>query len=331
LPVARDRRTLRHPEEAALHRIHLDTDIGGDIDDLCALAMVLGWPGVELAAVTTVADDGGRRAGYARYALEVAGRADVPVAAGADVSLGGYRGRPGFPEERAYWPEPVAPLPGPVDEALDLLARSIAGGATIVAVGPYTNLALLEARSPGILAGARLYVMGGYVVPPRQGFPQHGNDDDYNIQVDVASAHRVLAASRPIMVPLTVTVETAVRRSHLGALEGAGPLARLVARQAEAYAVDEDLAGRFGRTCERVPDDITNFLHDPLACAIALGWDEGVELQALPLMLEVRDGFLHERIDEAGRPTRVVTAVDGERFGDLWLAIVAGGTPPTGP
>ena len=49
--------------------LHLDTDLGGDIDDLCALAMVLNWPGVELLAVTTNSDDQGRRAGYARYAL----------------------------------------------------------------------------------------------------------------------------------------------------------------------------------------------------------------------------------------------------------------------
>lgn len=64
----------------------LDTDLGGDIDDLCALAMVLNWPDVELLAVTTVAEHRGKRAGYARYALELAGREDTLVAAGADVS-----------------------------------------------------------------------------------------------------------------------------------------------------------------------------------------------------------------------------------------------------
>jgi hypothetical protein len=26
--------------------VHVDTDIGGDIDDLCALAMLLRWSGV---------------------------------------------------------------------------------------------------------------------------------------------------------------------------------------------------------------------------------------------------------------------------------------------
>ncbi len=43
--------------------VHLDTDLGGDIDDVCALALLLGQSVVELAGITTVAD----RAGYARY------------------------------------------------------------------------------------------------------------------------------------------------------------------------------------------------------------------------------------------------------------------------
>jgi inosine-uridine nucleoside N-ribohydrolase len=85
-----------------MSKLHLDTDIGGDIDDLCALAMVLNWPDIELVAVTTVSDDQGKRAGYGRYALALAGRENIPVAAGADVSLGCYgRWQPGFPDEIA--------------------------------------------------------------------------------------------------------------------------------------------------------------------------------------------------------------------------------------
>ncbi|MGH3086442.1 MAG: hypothetical protein ACRDSJ_03880 [Rubrobacteraceae bacterium] len=52
----------------------LDTDLGGDIDDLCALAMALNWPDAELLALTTVAEHQGKRAGYMKYALELAGR-----------------------------------------------------------------------------------------------------------------------------------------------------------------------------------------------------------------------------------------------------------------
>src|SRR5215210_454356 len=132
-----------------MRRIHLDTDIGGDTDDLCALAMLLGWPAVELVGVTTCSDSGGLRAGLARHALRLARHEDVPVAAGAGGSLGGYRVPPGFSDLDRYWPESVAPEPSPAGAALDLLARSVEMGATVVGVGPWTNLTLLEPRGQG--------------------------------------------------------------------------------------------------------------------------------------------------------------------------------------
>jgi len=304
-------------------KLHLDTDIGGDIDDLCALAMLLNWPEVELLAVTTNSDDQGRRAGYARYVLDRAGRAQVAVAAGADASLGCYRVWPGLPDETVYWPEPVPPAPTPLDQALALLERSIEQGAIIVAIGAFTNLALLEKRSPGILRRANLYLMGGYVFPPREGFPRWGHDMDWNVQVDVASAQTVLQNSNPTLIPLSVTVETALRRSHLSQLRQAGPVAQLIARQAEAFASDEKYETLYGQTCAGLPDDLINFLHDPFACAIALGWDEGVEMREIRLKSEIRDGWLRQTIDDSGKPTRVVMRVDGERFNEFWLRTVA--------
>src|SRR5688572_26803111 len=99
-------------------RVHLDTDIGGDLDDLCALALLLRAPGVELVGLTTVIDDAGRRAGYARRTLALAGRADVLVAAGADVRLDRYAQPTGLPPEEQFWASPVPPAPGPLDVAL---------------------------------------------------------------------------------------------------------------------------------------------------------------------------------------------------------------------
>lgn len=308
-------------------KLHLDTDLGGDIDDLCALAMVLNWPGTELVAVTTNSDDRGRRAGYARYALDLAGRPDIPVAAGADAAQGYYRIWPGLPEESAYWPEPVPPAPTPPEDALALLRRSIEQGAVIAAVGAFTNLALLEERWPGILAEVRLVLMGGYVFPPREGYPRWGYDTDWNAQVDARSALVVMQRAKPTLVPLTVTVETWLRRAHLETLQRGGPLARLIARQAQSFAKDEEIEARYGRTCAGLPDDTINFLHDPLACAVALGWDEGVEMRELPLRSEIVDGWLRQWVDPAGKPTRVVTAVDGARFSEHWLRTVAGRLP----
>lgn len=303
-------------------KLHLDTDLGGDIDDLCALAMVLNWPGVELIAITTNSDDQGRRAGYARYALGLAGREDIPVAAGADVSLGCYRVKPSLPDETVYWPEAVSPAPTPLDQALSLLERSIEQGAIIAAVGACTNLALLEKRSPGMLRNAKLYLMGGFVFPPRDGFPRWGNDMDWNVQIDTSSAQYVLQHSNPVLVTLAVTVETALRRAYLPALRQSGSLAQLIARQAEAFAKDEKMEARFGQTCPGLPADIINFLHDPLACAIALGWSAGVEISDTPLKLELTDGWLYQRVVQGGQPTQVVTRVDGRQFSEHWLNMV---------
>lgn len=304
-------------------KLHLDTDIGGDIDDLCALAMLLNWPGVELLAVTTVAEHSGKRAGYARYALKLEGREETPVAAGADAALGCYRSWPALPVEENYWPEPVPAAPTPLDEALALLERSIEQGAIIAAVGPYTNLALLEKRSPGILRGARLCLMGGYVFPPREGFPRRDGRTDYNAQVDVESAHCVMLCSSPTLVTLSSTVETSLRRAHLPALRQSGPLARLIARQAEAFARDEKHEELYGRTCAGLPDDTINFQHDSLACAIALGWNAGVEISEIPLTSRVEDGWLCQRVDDdARKPTRVLTRVDGREFSEFWLKVV---------
>jgi len=303
-------------------KIHLDTDIGGDIDDLCALAMLLRLSDVEITAITTVAEVDGKRAGYVQYVLNLEHREGVLVAAGADVSLGCYRIQQVLLNEENYWGERIAPSPNPLDKALLLLKKSIEQGATVVGIGPYTNLYLLEKQYPGILRTVPLVLMGGYVYPTGEGFPQWGNNMDYNIQVDVQSAQYVIEHSNPTLVPLSVTLETSLRRAYLGTLRNSGVLGQMLARQAEAFAKDENYAEKVGKTCSKVPSDIINFQHDPLACAIAAGWSEGVEITEIPLKLELRNGWLHETIDPAGKPTRVVARIDGNRFNEFWIDVV---------
>jgi inosine-uridine nucleoside N-ribohydrolase len=165
--------------------------------------------------------------------------------------------------------------------------------------------------------------MGGYVFPPRKGFPQWGADMDYNVQVDVKSAEYVLQHTTPTLVPLSVTIETALRRAHLPTLREAGPMGQLLARQAEAFARDEDMEARFGRTCAGLPGDIINFLHDPLACAIALGWtDGGLEIREMWLKSEIKDGRLYQTVDQTAKPAFVVTRVNGTEFSEFWLSMV---------
>ena len=300
-------------------KIHLDTDLGGDIDDICALAMLLCWPDVDLTGITTVGENEGRRAGYVRYVLELEGRANIPVAAGADGSHGFYRQEPGLPPEEKYWPKSIDPLSNPLEEAIQLLKKSIEQGATIIGIGPYTNLYLVDKQYPGILMQAKLFLMGGYIYPIRAGFPNWGNDMDYNIQADVKSAQHVIENSKPTLIPISVTAETYLRRSHLEKLRISGQLGKLIAQQAEVFADDEKNEMKYGETCTGLPQDTINFQHDPLACAIALGWKDGVEIEELPLTIKIKDGWLTEQIDKSGKPIRVVTKVDGVRFSDFWI------------
>jgi len=307
-----------------LLKIHLDTDFGGDIDDICALAMLLRWPNdIQLTGITTVAEINGRRAGQVKYVLELEGRSSVPVAAGADISQGFYPYELGLPPEDRYWTKPIAPLPTASDEAVELLKKSVEGDATIIGIGPLSNLYLLETKYPGILRDARLFLMGGFAYPPREGYPRWREEDDFNLQIDARSAICVIENSSPTFVPITVTVETALRKKHLEALRQAGALGQLLTRQAEAFAEDEKISEKFGKTCDKLPNDIINFQHDPLCCAIALGWGDGVEISHVPLKTELIDGLLHRKIDVDGKPTQVVTKIDGERFSQFWVDTIA--------
>jgi len=92
-------------------------------------------------------------------------------------------------------------------------------------------------------------------------------------------------------------------------------------RQAEAFGRIEQLEEKIGRTFSGLPDDILNFQHNPLACAVALGWD-GVTIDEVPLALTVRDSWLYEEVNDKGKPTQVVTEVDGNRFSTFWLDVV---------
>lgn len=301
--------------------IHLDTDIGGDPDDVCALALLLSWPDVELSAITTVTEQEGRRVGYVREVLRLAGRPGIPVAGGARDGINGLRVQPGIPDEAVFWPEPVAPRPNPPEMALDLIDASLARGATVVGIGPYTNLAFYETKYPGKLAQTGLVLMGGYLGPMKSGLPPWGPQDDWNMQLDIDATRIVLEQCRPLLVPMNVTLSTHLRVRDLPRLRAAGSLGALMARQAEANDRIYDnraLGGKY----PLLPDDLLNFHHDPLACAVAAGWD-GVRIEELPLRVELQDGYLIERIEPGGTRLRVVTDVDGEAFARFWLDLVA--------
>lgn len=288
-------------------RVHLDTDFGGDTDDACALAYLLGCADVELTGITTVADRDGLRAAYARHLLGLAGRDDVPVAAGAARSL---TTRETAEPEHGDWPR-CSPAPHPPGAALDLLDRSVAAGATVIGIGPFTNLALYDTLRPGRLRAPVL--MAGHAAAPAPGLPPWGPEFDFNNQWD-RRAYEIVLATGPTLVTLPATLTTWARAADLPRLRSAGPVGALLAHQLVAH---RDRNGRPPGTA--LPPDFLNFQYDPAACAVALGRpiatteDSAVRLRP--------DGGLDR--DPAGHPVRLVTAVDGPAFAADWLSTVA--------
>jgi purine nucleosidase len=304
--------------------VHLDTDLAGDPDDVAALVYLLARDDVELTGITTVDDPGGRRAGYVAEVLRLAGRPDVPLAAGAEVSLTTGQPSGGPPPGPPYWPAEAAARPGRVGAALDLLTDSISFGAVIAGIGPATTMALLERRTPGALHTAHVVLMGGWVEPPGHGLPPWGPDDDWNVTCDVVAATEVRAAAgRLTVVPLAATARVHLRDRDLPRLRAAGgPLGRLMAAQAEAYRVDEGKTA-LARANPGLPDDLANFHHDPLAAAVAAGWD-GVTIEDTFLRTVGEHGRL-ERVRPdvpAARRVELVVGVDGPAFAAHWLDTV---------
>jgi pyrimidine-specific ribonucleoside hydrolase len=211
--------------------IVIDCDPG--IDDAVALLLACASPELRLLGVSTVAGNVSlehttRNAGRL---LALAGRSDVPVAAGAWRPL--VRSSPGRAEQvhgedgvhRATLPEPAAePDPRP---AVDLLADAIGGSAdpvTLVAIGPLTNVALLYAVHPEVAATlGRVVVMGGSATT--------GNTTpaaEFNVWSDPEAAYRVLTdpgLDPPVpttMVGLDLTRALPFTEADLGTLASGG-------------------------------------------------------------------------------------------------------------
>ncbi len=278
--------------------ILLDTDIGSDIDDAFALALVLRSPELDLLGVTTVSGDTQARARLAAKMLCEAGRASVPVA-------GGEPGKP-LPIEQTRWAEGFTGPPLRQENAVELLKAEIErrpGEITLVAIGPLTNLAALLKRYPGVSQKTRrIVLMGGSIA---HGYGQDPNATaEFNIASDPPAAQVVFSSGIPIlMVPLDVTamlqLDSAGRHrlfTHLSPLTDALTLLYHLWNQE------------------------TPTLFDPMAAALLI---DPTLCETQPLAIEVDSkGFTRAQKNKPPNAT-VALHTDPARFFDFYLRRVA--------
>jgi purine nucleosidase len=144
---------------------------------------------------------------------------------------------------------------------------------------------------------------------------------DYNLQQDTLGARIVWERCHPRVVQLPVILDASLRAMQLPQLREGCVLARLIARQSELYGADGDM-NRLGCEHPELPDDLLNFHYDPLACAVAAACWDGVRVEELRLSARSNNGLLAFRELPSGKPTRVVTGVDGPPLEREWVESV---------
>ncbi|MDT0274337.1 nucleoside hydrolase [Blastococcus goldschmidtiae] len=218
----------------------IDTDPG--IDDALAILLALASPEVDLRLVTTVHGNVNLdlTTENALRVLHLAGRSDVPVAAGARASLihpqpqraGHVHGAAGLGGVQLP-PSPARLDPRPAVVALAELLMSSPDPVTVAPIGPLTNIALLLAVYPEAATRiGRLVVMGGSAT-------RGGNVTaaaEFNIWSDPEAAAAVFGSTIPtVMVGLDVTLPTVLTVEGIARFAAAGPIGATAAAILQQY------------------------------------------------------------------------------------------------
>jgi pyrimidine-specific ribonucleoside hydrolase len=213
-------------------KVLLDCDPGHD--DAIAILLALASPEIDLVGITTVQGNQTltKTTANAIRILEFAGRSEVPVAAGANRPLLREPFVAKYVHGETGLDGPALPPAqgSPVDQhAVDFLGEHV-DGATLVAVGPLTNVGLLLARYPEARP-ARIVLMGGSI-----GVGNVTPAAEFNIWADPEAAARVFESGLDVtMVGLDVTHEALMTNADADRLRETGRVGTLVAELWEFY------------------------------------------------------------------------------------------------
>ena len=209
-------------------RIILDCDPGRD--DAIAIAMAIASSAeIDVAGITAVAGNVPLEVTYrnARFLCELCGFPDTPVHAGADrplvrepVTATRHHGESGLEGVEVTMPaDPIGSRPA-VGFIADTLRAAGDGEITLVAIGPFTNVALFAREHPDLLAKVReIVVMGGASTAGGNVTPAA----EFNVYADPHAAEIVFECGRPLTVHgLDVTHQVLAAPRHAERLAAAG-------------------------------------------------------------------------------------------------------------
>lgn len=265
----------------------LDTDLGDDIDDTWALAMMLKSPELDIKLITTATGDTRARAFAIAKMLEIAGRTDIPIGIGT-VGEGNPNRQMGWVGDFTLDRYASTMHDDGVGALIDTIMASPIP-ITLVSIGPLGNIADALQREPYIAERARFVGMQGSVKRGYDNKPEP--DKEWNIVANIPAAQRVFTAPWPEMIitPLDTCGTICLRNEKYQAVRDSDdPLMHAVMENYRAWAA----AGGWGN-----PDEASTILFDTVAVYLAFTQDL---LEVVPLGIRVTDDGL-TAIDETAR------------------------------
>lgn len=327
---------------AGKHRIIIDTDPG--VDDAFALLLAMRSPELKVEAVTAVAGNVPLDVTLpnALRLVEIAGRTDIPVGAGASsplirelVTAAYAHGNNGL--AGVDFPAPtLKPVAEPAADLICRVVRQNAGNISVVGIGPLTNVALALRQDPGIIPMIRSIVLmggslsGGNVTPAAE----------FNFYVDPEAASIVFGAGIPIrMVGLDVTRKVHLTDAHIRSLQaGTGPVSKAAARIASAVMKMYREHGETGGPNLHDPLAVSSLIHPDIltfedyhieietsgqiTAGESAGWKHAPLWRSAPLRsAPVSDSEPSFKVN-----AKVATGVNSEKFFDLLISRLTGET-----
>ena len=179
------------PAKPAPIPVILDTDIGDDIDDTWALALLLKSPELDLKLVVGDYGESQYRARLLTKFLERVGRSDVQVGIGLDIAPHGDGRQAAWVKDYDLNSYPGKVLTNGVQAIIDTVMNS-PQPVTLICIGPVPNIAEALKREPRIAEHARFVGMQGSVRGGYGGAKQP--IAEWNVKCDPKALQRVFAA-----------------------------------------------------------------------------------------------------------------------------------------
>ena len=204
-----------------MHKIILDTDIGTDVDDALALAVLLGSKEVDLIGITTVYGDARLRSTIAMHLCSLVNRTiptyigeSKPIS-GREVWMSGSEGN-NFEDLDSFIPLSTS--------AVEFLVNAVITqpeSIDVIAIGPLTNIArAIQSNQYFEKMVKRVWIMGGDFTQSKV---------EHNFKCDIDAARIVLESSVPISIlDLPNSQKTIIRMEEIEQIRNVPALGALL-------------------------------------------------------------------------------------------------------